>query len=361
MQDAKRAQITQLPARIAAMKQQLRTKLGSYFLLTALLSSAQPLIRLDAAELPLVRIAHGAFSEKLAIMWVGAEQGIFRKHGVHVEVINIRSGPQTMAALASGDIQVAYTIPGSVVSAVTGGFDVAFFAGIVNKADGDFIASTQVRAPEDLKGKRVGVQSIGGGVWSMAMLALEHLGLEPNRDKMTVMIIGDSPVLAQSLESGGIEATYLNYTHSRSLKDKGFPVLLDLGKAPIPYQGLAAATRRSYMRQHPQIIDSLMRGFVDTVAFIHKPSNKEVVIKTLMKSLRLRNPQDAEIGYQALQWLYNIDIKPTIPGIQNMARLLALGNPKVKTIKMEDVVDDAPFQRLEKSGFYRDMAAQTKK
>jgi ABC-type nitrate/sulfonate/bicarbonate transport system substrate-binding protein len=86
-----------------------------------------------AAELPRVRIAHGAFSEKIAIMWVGAEQGIFRKHGVHVEVINIRSGPQTMAALASGDIQIAYTIPGSVVSAATGGFDVAFFAGISTK------------------------------------------------------------------------------------------------------------------------------------------------------------------------------------------------------------------------------------
>jgi ABC-type nitrate/sulfonate/bicarbonate transport system substrate-binding protein len=309
------------------------------------------------AELPLVRIAHGAFSEKIAIMWVGAEQGIYRKHGVNVEVINIRSGPQTMAALASGDIQVAYTIPGSVVSAATGGFDAAFFAGIVNKADGDFIAAPHIRTAEDLKGKRVGVQSIGGGVWSMAMLALEHLGLEPNRDKLTVMIIGDSPVLAQSLESGGIEATYLNYTHSRSLKEKGFPVLLDLGKAPIPYQGLAAATRRSYLRQNPQIIDSLMRGFVETVAFIHKPSNKEAVIKTLMKRLRLKNPQDAEIGYQALQWLYNLDVKPTIPGIQNMARLLALGNSKVKAVKMEDVVDEAPWQRLEKSSFYRELLA----
>ena len=329
---------------------QLRATLCSYFVL-ALLSNAQTLICVDAAELPLVRIAHGAFSEKLAIMWVGAEQGIFRKHGVHVEVINIRSGPQTMAALASGDIQVAYTIPGTVVSAATGGFDVAFFAGIVNKADGDFIASTQIRAAEDLRGKRVGVQSIGGGVWSMAMLALEHLGLEPNRDKLTVMIIGDSPVLAQSLESGGIEATYLNYTHSRSLKDKGFPVLLDLGKAPIPYQGLAAATRRTYMRQHPQAIDSLMRGFVETVAFIHKPSNKESVIRTLMKGLRLRNPQDAEIGYQALQWLYSLDIKPTLPGIQNMARLLALGNPKVKTMKMEDVVEERHGSASRKAPF----------
>jgi NitT/TauT family transport system substrate-binding protein len=303
-----------------------------------------------------VRIAHGAFSEKIGILWLGAEQGIFRKHGVNVEVINIRSGPQTMAALASGDIQVAYTIPGSVVSAATGGFDAVFFAGIVNKADGDFIAVPTVRRAEDLKGKRVGVQSIGGGVWSMAMLAVEYLGLEPARDKMTVMIIGDSPVLAQSLESGGIEATYLNYTHSRALKEKGFPVLVDLGKAPIPYQGLAAATRRSYLRQNPQVIDSLMRGFMETVAFIHKPSNKEIVVKTLMKNLRLKHLQDAETGYHSLQWLYSLDIMPTIPGIQNMARFLALGNPKVKTVKMEDVVDEAPFQRLEKSAFYRELA-----
>ncbi|HEY7554878.1 MAG TPA: ABC transporter substrate-binding protein [Candidatus Binatia bacterium] len=317
--------------------------------------------RLDAAELPLVRIAHGAFSEKVEVMWLGAEQRLFRKHGVNVEVINIRSGPQTMAALVSGDIQVAYTIPGSVVSAAASGLDVAFFAGIVNKADGDFIASPKIHSAEDLKGKRVGVQSIGGGVWSMSMLALEHLGLEPTRDKMTVMIIGDSPVLAQSLESGGIEATYLNYTHSRSLKDKGFPVLLDLGKAPIPYQGLAVATRRGYLKQSPQIADSLMRGFVETVAFIHKPSNKETVIKSLAKNLRLKNIQDAETGYHALQWLYNLDIKPTIPGIQNMARLLALGNPKIKSVKVEDVVDDAPWQRLEKSAFYRDLVAQAKK
>ncbi len=328
---------------------------ASFLLVSILLRDA------EAAELPLVRIAHGAFSEKVVALWLGAEQGLYRKHGVNVEVINIRSGPQTMAALVSGDIQVAYTIPGSVVSAATSGLDVAFFAGIVNKADGDFIAVPSVRSAEDLKGKRIGVQSIGGGVWSMAMLAIEHLGLEPGRDRMTVMIVGDSPVLAQSLESGGIEATYLNYTHSRALKEKGFPVMLDLGKAPIPYQGLAAATRRGYLKQNPQIIDGLMRGFAETVSFIHKPANKEIVIRSLVKNLRLRSPNDAEIGYSALQWLYNLDIKPTIPGIQNMARFLAITNPKVKSVKSEDVVDDGPWQRLEKTAFYRELLVAAKK
>ena len=54
----------------------------------------------------MVQIADGAFGEKIAIMWIKRRTAC-RKHGLNVEVINIRSRPQTMAALASGDIQVA--------------------------------------------------------------------------------------------------------------------------------------------------------------------------------------------------------------------------------------------------------------
>jgi ABC-type taurine transport system substrate-binding protein len=135
----------------------------------------------QAAELPLVRIAHGAFSEKVVALWLGGTRVV--PQAASTLKSSTYAGPQTMAALVSGAIQVAYTIPGSVVSAATSGLDVAFFAGIVNKADGDFIAGPSIHNPEDLKGKRIGVQSIGGGVWSMAMLAIEHLGLEPSGTK----------------------------------------------------------------------------------------------------------------------------------------------------------------------------------
>jgi NitT/TauT family transport system substrate-binding protein len=315
----------------------------------------------EAAELPLVRIAHGAFNEKIAALWIGVEQGFFRKQGVNVEVINIRSGPQTIAALASGEIRIAYTIPGTVLSAAASGMDLAFFAGIVNRPDGDFVAAPGLRSAEQLKGKRVGVQSIGGGVWSMTMLALEHLGLEPARDKILLMVLGDQSVLTQALASGGIDATYLSYTYSASLKEKGYTVLVDMGQAPIVYQGLALATQRSYMRENPQIIDSIMRGVAESVAFIQRSSQKEAAVKSLVKNLRLKNAQDAETGYQALQWLYNLDINPNLKGIQNMHRLLALTNPKMKNVKSEDVIDEAPVQRLEKSAFYRELVAQAKR
>ena len=44
-----------------------------------------------------------------------------------------------------------------------------------------------------------------------------------------------------------------------------------------------------------------------------------------------------------------------------VSSLLALGNPKIKSVKMEDVVDPAPSQRLEQSSFYRELLAQAKK
>ena len=315
----------------------------------------------QAAELPLVRIAYGAFNEKILALWIGVEQGFFRKHGVNVELITIRTGGQTVAALASGDVQIAFTIPGSVLNAFVGGIDVAFFGGIVNRADGDFVVAPTIRRAEDLRGKRLGVQSIGGGAWSLSMLALEHLGLEPTRDKITVLVVGDQPVLTQAMATGRIDAAYLGYTFSTLLKEKGFPVLLDVGRAPIPYQGLARAASRSYLRQNSQIADSVLRGVLVSVAFIQNPTHREAAARSLAKNLRLTSAKEAESGYEVLQWLYSLDIRPNVKGIQNMQRLLAITNPKVAGVKAEDVVYDSAVDAVQKSAFYQGLVNRAKR
>ena len=323
--------------------------------LTLKLSFAQ------AADLPLVRIAYGAFNEKILALWTGVEQGFFRKHGVNVELITIRTGGQTVAALASGDVQIAFTIPGSVLNAFAGGIDVTFFGGIVNRADGDFVVAPSIRRAEDLRGKRLGVQSIGGGVWSLSMLALEHLGLEPTRDNITLLVLGDQAVLPQAMATGRIDAADLGYTFSALLKQKGFPVLLDIGKAPIPYQGLALAARRSHLKQNPQVVDSILRGVLESVAFIQNPIHREVVVRSLAKNLRLTNAKDAESGYEVLQWLYSLDIRPNVKGIQNMQRLLSVTNPKVAGVKVEDVVYEAAVERIQQSAFYDELVNRSKR
>ncbi|MBI1996409.1 MAG: ABC transporter substrate-binding protein [Deltaproteobacteria bacterium] len=315
-----------------------------------------------SAELPVVRLAHAAFNEKVVALWLGVEQGFFRKHGVEVQLVYIRTGPQTIAALSGGEIQIIYTIPSVVLSAAAGGMDLAMFGGIVNKAEGDIVAAPSIRSPEDLKGKRIGVQSIGGGIWSQTMLALEHFGLEPTRDKINIMVIGgDQSVIAQALATGTIDAAYLGYTFSSSLKARGFRVLVDLGKAAIPYQGLALIGRNSYLKQNAAVADGVLRGVLEAVAFVQTPARKEAVIKSLLKNLRLSDARDAESGYNALQWLYNLDVAPEMTGIRNMQRLLATTNPKVKAVRAEDVVNEDFVRRVRQTAFYRELVERGKK
>ena len=76
------------------------------------------------------------------------------------------------------------------------------------------------------------------------MLALEEMRLEPTRDKILILVVGDHSVLTQSMITGRIDAAHLGYTFSTLLKDKGFHILLDLGKVPIPYQGLVNRAKK---------------------------------------------------------------------------------------------------------------------
>lgn len=64
---------------------------------------------------------------------------------------------------------------------------------------------------------------------------------------------------------------------------------------------------------------------------------------------------------QALQWLYSLDIRPNLKGVQNVHRLLVITKSKVKGVKSEDVIDEAPVQRMGKTSFYRDLLAQAKR
>ena len=146
---------------------------------------------------------------------------------------------------------------------------------------------------------------------------------------------------------------YLSYGHRPRLKDVKHRLLLDLGKSSTAYQGLAFVARRPYVRQNPRLIDGLLSGIAESIAFVKEPAHKEEVLKSLQKNLRFKNLQQAKPAYEALQWLYAADMKPTLPGIQNVARLLSASNPKMSKLRLAEMIDRAPLKRLESTNASR--------
>ena len=304
-----------------------------------------------AAAAPKVVLAHGALNARIAPLWIAHEQKFFAKYGVDSAVILVRQIQIMVSGLGTGEIDIALTSGSTLLGAAAGGLDAKMVAALNAKVTYDLVAAPGIKTPKDLRGKRFGIQAFGGGLWMGAMLGLEYLGLDPQRDNINVLQIGDQSVIAQAIEAGSIDAAALDGVFSRKLKQKGFTTLAEFSQANIPTVGLGLVVRNAFIREHQDALEGVLKGLSESVAFILSPKYKSTVLKTIMQHLRISDPATAEEGYQDL--LTGLEKKPfpSIEGLRNTQRLLKPRNPKLETLKVEELIDDRIIRRLEENGF----------
>ncbi len=330
------------------MKTQLVRSFLVFFLLLAFYRAPSE----AASPLTRVLMTTGAFGEREGAVFVAQDQGFFRKYELDVQFVQVRSGPVSMSALAAGESQFHIgAVTGTTLGAVAGGLDAVFVAGLINKLTGTLVVSPKIKSPSDLKGKTLGITSMGGGIWMFTMLAFDHWGLDPKRDKITFRVMGGAEdVLAQSIAAGVIDGSYLGYTFASILERQGFRILADLAKLGIPYQNTAVLTRRGFVNSSPQVVESLLRALADAVAFVLEPANKAPVMKSLARGLHLPRVEDAAEGYESMITLYERRMYPTAEGIRKPLQLLGTTNEKIRRLKAEDLVDTRIVEKLTQQG-----------
>jgi len=323
-------------------------------LLVFLFLHLDPIQALAASTTPQkVVITPASFSDREGVLVVARQQGFFRKYNLDAQLVLMPNAPIAFSALTSGESQFYWgATSGTSLGAVVNGLDGVFVAGFIHRLVGAFSVGRGVKTPADLKGKKIGVASLGGGNWMFTMLAFDHWGIDPKRDGVTFRIIGDTAVRAQSIATGVIDGSILGYSHAAILQRQGYPVLADLADLNIPFQDSGLFTRKSFLAQHPDTVESVLRALVDAVAFIQEPENKPAVLKNLAQWLRLSKPDDALEGYDFMRKMYARRIFPTLDGIRNAIRLLTTTNEKFGRLKAEDVIDDRIVRKLEKEGLF---------
>jgi ABC-type nitrate/sulfonate/bicarbonate transport system substrate-binding protein len=306
----------------------------------------------SGAVLPVrVKIGAASFSSSALSLWLAREQGVFAKRGIEAQTILIRGGPTLVASLVAGDIDVAFTSGVSVLGAAAQGIDVKMLTSISSRVSWKLMAAPRIKKAPDLRGKRFGVQSIVGSTWMYSMLALEQLGLEPKRDNITFLPIGDPVTMAHALETGGIDAVVLDPVLSRNLATKGFSLLLDLFQANVSFPGLGLGTTRAYLDQQAPTVERVVTALTESLAFIHRPANKSIVLKSLTKNLRMTDEAAAENGYQEQLLTLQRKPYPSLEGLRNAQRLMALQNPKIAALKIEELIDSRFVRKLDETGF----------
>src|SRR5215475_5607295 len=213
-------------------------------------------------------IGHAAVNPRVVPLWIAQEQGLLAKNGLEAEVVFIRTGPILISALTAGRINIGYGAgEAPVLAAAASGADVKLIAAFTSRFNHDVVARPGITKFQDLKGKRFGVQSIGGGMWTRAMLALEHMGLEPERDRIQLLVLGDQTILLQALDTGTIDVATLDKVFTNILKQKGFSILLDLYHTNIPMIGMTAMAQKSSIDKRPEIVEGFLKAMLEGLAF----------------------------------------------------------------------------------------------
>src|ERR687895_453627 len=285
-------------------------------------------------------------------LWVARDKKIFDKYGLDVQLLFVMGGALVSQMLAAGEIQVAANAPAALVSLIAGGADIAMFLGISNTSPFTLITQPAIKTAADLKGKRLGTARFGGSSHVSALIALDHLGLDPKQDKILLMQTGLDPERMAALEQKGLDAAMLQRLATKTMLSKGYTQLLNMNQAKIPYQNTVLASRRDHMAANPKLYDSFIRAIVEGYAYVFNKDNKPAVKEVLAKNLRLPNPDAAEDFY--IEAHEELDRKPypTVEGTQTVIKYVAEQNLKVASVKAERIVDSSWLKKLDDEGFF---------
>jgi ABC-type nitrate/sulfonate/bicarbonate transport system substrate-binding protein len=182
-----------------------------------------------------------------------------------------------------------------------------------------------------------------------ALLILEQIGINAERDKMQLTSFGDQRVISQALETGTIQGAALAGVFSRKLARAGYWIPGEPDKIPLTGTGLVV--KADYLYNQAAVSRNVLRSLVEGHAYVLNPGNKASVTEILSKRLGLTDPNAAADGYE--DYVGGVVRKPYVgvEGMKNIQRFMKQRNPKIADLNLEKLIDESFMREFERSGF----------
>jgi NitT/TauT family transport system substrate-binding protein len=287
------------------------------------------------------------------------EKGLFKKHGLDVNLVYISSGSKAAAALIAGDIDFCQVSGPAIVNAVVAGEDLVMIGGLFNSYVYSLMVTPDIKSAADLKGKAVAISEPGSSSDAAMRAALASLELKPDEDVAILAVGGQAERLA-AMETGQVVGTLVSVPETIEAEEKGYQVLLDMSTLDAAYQHTGIATTRSAIKANREIALNLMKAISEAIALMKQ--DEKGTIEVMAEYLLLDVEEDAPSlteAYEVLIQGYLVKTPyPTLEGLQTQLKSLEAENPEAANFEPEDVTDLSIMRELEKSGFIDELYKQ---
>ena len=304
-----------------------------------------------AQDKPLKKIYWGVstLSPNLWIPWIAKEAKIFEKNGLDVEAVLLNGSGRTSQALLSGSLFAASVASPQVMLADLNGADLVNVAHGIGVQASRLMVKPEIRKVDDLKGKKIGISSLGSAGDLLFGYVLRKYGIDTTRDVIWLSV-GNTAERLRALYAGSVDAADLSYPVDVQAERKGFRPLLD-AKKEIVYPTASVVTRRKTIKEDRDTVMRFVRSFVEGIAFLKY--NKEASKQVLAKYLRTNDPEYLEGAYVIYREDFIAAPYPITKGLDAIYEIVAHRRADIRGHKAEEFVDTSFVSELEKSGFIK--------
>src|ERR1044071_3310387 len=206
---------------------------------------------------------HSAQVLSQSMPWIAQEAGLFKKYDIDFRLVFIPSSPVATAATLNGDAEIGVTgAVGNVRAYVQGFTDLVFIGAVKNILTHNLLAKPEIKRPEDLRGKKVGVGRFGGNTHYFVIQALRKFGMDASKDIQNIQT-GGGPETVAALVSGAVDAAGIVAPGDSAAAARGFRYVINGAELKIPYGATSFVTLRSLIGKRGPVIARFMRSMAD--------------------------------------------------------------------------------------------------
>jgi ABC-type nitrate/sulfonate/bicarbonate transport system substrate-binding protein len=302
-------------------------------------------LRAEANKAIHLKVGYASITGNRIPLWATQDREFFARHGLQTELIFIASSSQGMPALLSGQIPIYSGSLETAAQAAAAGADLIVLASS-EPTQYKLIVQPGIKNANDLKGKKVGIDRVGGASYYATRRMLAKLGLKPD-DVEYMQVVGGGNQRVAAFRSGILSAVASTVER---FERAGIPynALADATEMGIRIIGNAYITTVAFRDQNRDTVQRFITALVEGTQWVKNPKNRIAVLDIVKRRLRTDDPAVLDLNYRMYVEPLSSFPYTRIDDLRANLADLAESNPGIRNLNLAAFVDNSFVQRAER-------------
>lgn len=299
-----------------------------------------------------IRVATCAVSGGFVHLYSALDNGILDKYGIKATHIYIRGSSISLTALASDEIQFLYCAADATIPGMASGIDAKLIGAPLVGLPYVLLARNDIKRPEDLKGKAIGVTRAGDLSFRLSRAVLKKFNLTEEEVKIRP-IGGSQSERYNAMRQDIIQAILITPPLEVRGKKDGFNLIYRLKELNLPFIYSSLHTNSKTLKERPLAVQRFVAAMAEAIRFVEK--NPDKAKAAVSKALKLKDEESLQSSYDAYaKSIVNRRMAVPSGAVAEAVEIARKQGTNIRR-KPEEIFDNRFVEDLERSGFFKEI------